>query len=347
MSALADVVADLARRDAGGRVRQGDDSGEDTSGRDRGVTSRPAAGRGPRTTPSSAARRRSHGGGPTATRRRSTTRRCSSPRTAPAGRRTCPASRRPGSTRWAPSCGTRSCSTGPVGRPTPRASRPWRGRGSTTSPRGTAPGPAVGWRRRSTPVPAGRDRAVARSRRPRAGRTPRHTHPPGSMSRRWRRSRPPPPCPTPPTFPATGSARSVDPALRAAFTSRVESLVTETPAGPCCSISSAARPTRAAARPRLPRRRALREQPTPDWRGAPRCSRWWSEKKRCRPRPARRAGVAAVAGIAVVPLMAAFGVLAATVLVVTLLVWLLYDRRGVGVDTASPRSPPAAGRSWC
>jgi hypothetical protein len=40
-------------------------------------------------------------------------------------------------------------------------------------------------------------------------------------------------------------------------------------------------------------------------------------------RPTRRTGTAAVAGIAVLPAAAVIGMLAMTVLVVTLLVWLL------------------------
>ena len=132
------------------------------------------------------------------------------------------------------------------------------------------------------------------------------------------------PVPDAPDVPGDWIGAVGAPAPRAAFTSRVTSLVTGTPAGPCCSISSAVRPTRSRCSTPPPPSPCSSRAQSPDWRGAPRCSRWWRQKKSPAPAPpARRAGVAAVAGIAVVPMMAAFGVLAATVLVLTLLVWLL------------------------
>ena len=73
------------------------------------------------------------------------------PRTAIAGRPTCPASRRPGWTRSARWCATRWCSTARAARPMRPASSPRSVRGSTTSPPGTATGPAAGSPPRWTP----------------------------------------------------------------------------------------------------------------------------------------------------------------------------------------------------
>lgn len=129
------------------------------------------------------------------------------------------------------------------------------------------------------------------------------------------------PVPDAPDVPGDWIGAVGAPVPRAAFTSRVTSLVTGTPgralllnlvggaadAQPLLDPASPVAVLVESTDPRLARCTAL--QPV-------------VEAKKVPP-PARRAGVAAVAGIAVVPMMAAFGVLAATVLVLTLLVWLL------------------------
>jgi hypothetical protein len=132
------------------------------------------------------------------------------------------------------------------------------------------------------------------------------------------------PVPDAPDVPGDWIGAVGAPALRAAFTSRVTSLVTGTPgralllnlvggaadAQPLLDPASPVAVLVESTDPRLARCTAL--QPVVEAKKVPPPAS-----------PARRAGVAAVAGIAVVPLMAAFGVLAATVLVLTLLVWLL------------------------
>jgi hypothetical protein len=132
------------------------------------------------------------------------------------------------------------------------------------------------------------------------------------------------PVPDAPDVPGDWIGAVGAPAPRAAFTSRVTSLVTGTPgralllnlvggaadAQPLLDPASPVAVLVESTEPRLARCTAL--QPVVEAKKVPAPAP-----------PARRAGVAAVAGIAVVPLMAAFGVLAATVLVLTLLVWLL------------------------
>ena len=97
-----------------------------------------------------------------------------------------------------------------------------------------------------------------------------------------------------------------------------------TRAGPASSTSSVGRPTPSRCSTPPPPSPCSSRARTPGWRGAPRFARWWRQKKR-RPPRARRGGRGPrqSRGLAVLPAAAVIGVLVMTVLVVTLLVWLL------------------------